>query len=817
MKKLFYSFFLLLSAIHGWSQQLNNKGAFTASPVKWDDPVIKVVLSGKVTDAKTGDPLPGASVYITDYKTGVTADAQGKYVIKNIPAGHHVVEVSHTGYSTYVEHIEININTEKDFALSPVIIENQGVVVTGVAGATSIRKAPIPISVIRRADLLQSPSTNIIDALSKVPGVTQLTTGPAISKPFIRGLGYNRIVTINDGVRQEGQQWGDEHGVEIDEMSVAKVELVKGPASLVYGSDAIAGVVNIITNMPVQEGTIKANLLNTFQQNNGLYGSHLSVAGNNKGFNWNVYGTYRNARDYRNKYDGIVLNSRFNEKNIGGYIGVNKNWGYSHLIVSRFDQQIGVVEGDRDASGKFLLYAGSPLERTATNNDLKSRDMITPYQRVQHYKVALDNNIAIGRSRLKFNVGFQNNLRKEFGNPEDPAEQELFFDLKTITYNVQLQLPAFKEWHTTIGVNGMQQNNANKGEEVLIPEYSSFDAGAFVYAQRFLKKGTISGGLRFDNRSVDSKAFDDGTDIKFTAFKRTFSNVSGSIGVSFEPVDFVAIKANIARGFRAPTLAELSSNGVHEGTNRYEYGDIDLKSETSLQFDGGVEVNYEHFSFGIAGFYNRISDFIFFRKLESALGGDSTVKVDGEDVTTYKFTQNDAQLSGLELTLDIHPHPLDWLHFENRFSFVQGRFNNKIDGDRIGSDNLPQIPAVRWLAELRADFKKVSSIFQNLYCKLELDQNFKQNKPFTGFDTETATPGYALLNVGLGADIVNEKKKLFSLHLGVANVTDAAWQNHLSRLKYAAVNTATGRTGVFNMGRNFSVKLNIPLEFSLKK
>ncbi|MGB3008426.1 MAG: TonB-dependent receptor, partial [Chitinophagaceae bacterium] len=503
--------------------------------------------------------------------------------------------------------------------------------------------------------------------------------------------------------------------------------------------------------------------------------------------------------------------------NFGGYAGINKSWGYSHIIFSRYDQRLGLVEGERDfTTGQFLLYGGTPIERVATSQELDSRDLFVPQQRVQHNKIIADNNFAFKKNRLKVNLGYQNNIRQEFGNPEDPAEKSLFFDLKTLTYNVQFQLTKIKEWHTTFGVTGMSQANRNKGMEVLIPEYNSFDIGAFLYTQRFFKKSTLSGGFRFDNRAVDSKGFIEGSEIKFTPFTCNFSNISGSVGVSLEPNDNVTIKANIARGFRAPTLAELASNGAHEGTNRYEYGDKDLKSETSFQLDGGIDLDYEHFSFGLAAFYNRMNDFIFYRKLESVSGGDSLVDNGGDFIPAFKFNQNNAMLAGFELSFDLHPHPLDWLHFENSFSFVRGKFDHKIDGNLAGSNNLPLIPAPIWNSELRADFKKAGKLFRNLYSKIEWNKTFKQNNFFSGYGTETATVGYALLNAGIGGDVVKKEKKLFSIYLGVSNLTDVAYQHHLSRLKYASENPVTGRTGVFNTGRNFSIKLNIPLEFSIK-
>lgn len=763
-------------------------------------------LTGKITDAKTGSPLPGASIYITEAKTGTIANNDGIYRIANVPAGRYFIEISYTGYTTVNELVEINGADTKDFALSTSVVENEGVTVTGVANATGIRKAPVSITSIRKTELLQTPSTNIIDALAHKPGISQLTTGPGVSKPIIRGLGYNRVVVVNEGVRQEGQQWGDEHGIEIDEMSVNRAEILKGPASLMYGSDAMAGVINLITNVPVAEGTTKGNILANYQTNNEQIGLNANLAGNKNGLNWNIYGTYKSAGDYRNKYDGRVLNSRFNEGNFGGYIGVNKSWGYSHLIVSSFNQNVGMVEGDRDdATGKFVLYPGSPLERIATDDDLSSRDLFIPKQKIQHYKIISDNNITINKSRIKINIGYQANHRKEYGNPEDPSETELFFDLQTINYNIQWQLPDTKNWRTTIGVNGMYQTNQNKAEEVLIPEYSLFDIGGFVYVQRFFKKLTVSGGARFDNRSLDSKEYLEGTDIKFNAFTRSFSNFSGSIGLSYEPADYLTLKANIARGFRAPNMAELGSNGAHEGTNRYEYGEQDLKSETSTQLDGGIDVNFEHFGFSLDAFYNRINNFIFYRKLESALGGDSLV----DNNLAFRFDQDDAQLSGIEATLDIHPHPLDWLHFENSVSFVRGRLLQKIDG----TDNLPLIPAPRLVSQLKAQFNKAGKSLRNFYCMIEMNRTFDQNKPFFAYNTETSTPGYTLLNAGVGGDITSKGKTIFSWHLAGTNLTNAAYQNHLSRLKYVAENLVTGRTGVFNQGRNFSFKVNIPMNF----
>ncbi len=777
------------------------------------DPALKGSFSGTITDKESNRPLAGVSVYFADIKTGTSTNAEGFFSLQNIPEGRHLVEISHIGYTTIAEPVEVNGDSQRDYILVKAVVENDAVVITGAGAATQLKKSPFQVSLVRKEELLQSNASNIIEALAKQPGVSALSTGPAISKPVIRGLGYNRVLTINDGVRQEGQQWGDEHGIEIDQASVNKVEILKGPASLIYGSDAMAGVINIITNVPVENNTVKGSILSGYQTNNKQRLLHANIAGNSNGFNWNLYGNTSAAADYKNKYDGHVLNSKFRQNNFGGYAGYNGNWGYSHFLFSNFNLKAGLTEGDRDNEGYFVKPVAGGDEVRATADDFKSTTPLIPYQHIRHFKLATDNSFKLGKNRLSLNIGYQRNQREEFGNPDDMNERELYFDLKTVTYTAQFHFKEVQGWKTSIGVNGMKQQNSNRGAEQLIPDFNLFDIGGYAYAQKSYEKITISGGARYDTRNIDAKNLLEGSEIKGSAFNKTFSNFSGSIGLAAAISKLVNLKLNMARGFRAPSIPELASNGAHEGTIRYEYGDTDLKSETSLQFDAGAEFTTEHVSLNISAFHNSFNNFIFYSKLQNAGGTDSLVNVDGEDLTAFKFGQSKARLTGLEASLDIHPHPLDWLHIENTFSFTRGRFSEAIEG----SKNLPFIPAARLLSELRCNFNKLSPGIVNFYAKVELDNTFKQSNIFTAYNTETATPGYSLLNAAVGADIVTKKgNTIFSIHFSGNNITDVAYQNHLSRLKYAAENIVTGRSGVFNMGRNFSFRLNIPLSIKLK-
>ncbi len=779
-------------------------------------------LTGKVFDKATNKALVGASVYLPEIKKGFITNKEGVFSV-TIEAGSHVLEISYVGYATNVANVQLQSNTTKDFYLNSSVIEGGNVIVTSFLRATSTRRTPTPVTIIKKDELFRGVSTNLIDALSKVPGVSQISTGPAISKPIIRGLGYNRVVVMNDGIRQEGQQWGDEHGIEIDEYNVSRTEVLKVPASLIYGSDALAGVINIISNVPVSEGVIKGNVFSNYQTNNRLMGNHFDIAGNKKGFIWGMNLSSKNAGDYKNKYDGRVFNSRFLEDNGGAYIGIEKSWGYSQLSFSNFYQHLGVVEGDRDADGRFLMMKnvnGEVEEMIVDEAESKRFTPNAPMQKIKHTKYTLDNNIKIGNDRLKATFGLQQNQRMEFGNVLDLDEKELFFDLKTFNYAVQYLQAEKNNWKNTFGVNGMRQTNTNRGEEALVPDYTSFDIGAFYYTQKRTDKTSWSGGLRYDQKYmnyINPAQFTCPPGMACIALynpvesNKQFNNISGAIGVAHDVNDQLTLKFNIARGFRAPNMAELASYGAHEGTNRFEYGNELLKSEKSLQFDAAVEWSNEHMSIAGNVFYNSVKDYIFYQKLNAAAGGDSIIMdyahdAAGEELYAFAFRQKDAHLYGAEFNVDFHPHPLDWLHVENSVSLIRGQFKEALDG----SKNLPGIPSARWLSEIRIELFKKSKTIKNSFINLQLDNVFAQNHPFTGYNTETQTPAYTLLNVGYSTQIHYRNRTLFSISLVGQNITDVAYQNHLNRLKYGPVNEATGRMGVFNMGRNFSFKVNIP-------
>jgi iron complex outermembrane recepter protein len=775
-------------------------------------------FQGVVTDATTDEAIVGATIYMVDLKKGAITNTDGKFSIDRLPRGKFLVEIKYIGYSSLVQRIEIQEDLVLNFALTTTITELNEIVISGVSHSTELKKNPVSVVTLSAEALRQNSATNIIDNISQKAGVSQLNTGVAISKPIIRGVGHNRVITLYDGIRQEGQQWGDEHGIEIDEYAVDRVEIIKGAGSLMYGSDGIGGVLNLLAPNPVHEGKIEAEWVSNFQTNNSMIANSVMIAGNQKGKYWSVRATQKSAKPYQNEYDGRVFNSGFNEKDINFIAGINKAWGYSQFNVSSFNQNIGLVEGTRDAEGHFtklVNIGGTEDEETATSEDLNTYHLFIPRQTVNHRRVSNNTNVFFGNARLQGNLAYQQNLRKEYGNILDEGEEELFFDLKTFNYSLIAFLPERKGWNLSLGVMGMSQQNSNRGEEFLIPEYSVSDFGAVSFVKKNFDKLDVGAGIRIDNRSLSNEALyldsegkpgNSTGELKFASNDFSFSNYSASAGFTYLFSERFSMKANASRGFRAPTISELTSNGRHEGSLRYEYGNENLKAETNVQGDLSILLNSTHVSADLALFQNSINNYIYVEKLLASDGTDS-IPDPTEPVPAYQYVQGKARLTGGEFSIDIHPHPLDWLHVENSLSVV---FAENLLRDSEAK-YLPFIPAPRFQSELRATAKSWKS-FSNMFFKIQLQVFGKQNRVLLENRTETATPSYSLINAGFGLDFHNKKKSTFAtLTFMVQNLLDKSYQNHLSRLKYADENPATGRPGVFNPGRNASVKLIVPL------
>jgi iron complex outermembrane receptor protein len=792
-------------------------------------------LSGRITDKK-GAPLPGVSVYIPDLKLGVVTDTAGRYQFKSLPSGRYLVEVHSIGYKTFTATVTINGPIVQDFALTDQYVEESPVVVTGLSKATQIKRSPVPIVAINHDYLATNMSTNAIDAISKIPGIRAVTTGPNISKPFIRGLGYNRILTLYDGIRQEGQQWGDEHGIEVDQYGVERVEVIKGPASLSFGSDALAGVVNLIPTQPAPEGKMIGDVVLDYQTNNKYLGGSAMLGATKNGLEWMARISHKQATNYQNKADGRVFGTAFNETDANASLGLHRKWGYSHLDFVMFNDLQEIPDGSRDSLGQFTrqISEADTVRQVVSKSDLNSYSIEKLHQHVQHYRIYSGNSFILGEyGRLQVNFGYQRSIRQEFSHPVLYKTPGLYLQLNSYTYDVKYFLPEFDNWNITTGINGMYQDNTStNGTEFVIPSYHQFDLGPFVMAKRSFDKLDISGGLRFDTRSFKNfqlytapnpvTDFDmpvTGADTVgaaqvFPNYSKTFSGWSGSLGATYNFSERFSMKANIARGFRAPNIAEISANGVHPGTNVYQLGNPDFKPEFSLQEDLGFVYSSPYVVATLDLFNNFISNYIYNQKLTMADGSDST---DDHGNTYFRFTASKAQLYGGEASIDIHP--VKALHFENSISLVYGvNKGTQIKSMGDSAKYLPFIPPAHGISELRYEFSAKSARLVHAFVKVQLEYSAAQNRAFLAYNTETPTGGYTLFNAGIGGSFTNKQgKTIFNLYINGNNLFDETYYDHLSRLKYFLYSSTDTNPshGIHNMGRNISLKLEFPLDFTL--
>ncbi len=747
-----------------------------------------ISLTGKVVD-NNNQPLPGATISFPDLKVSVQTNANGEFTLNNLPSrGKYVIQIEFVGFRTLTQLVDMAATTSPVFTMQPSVIETREVVITGTPVSGNSRQNSTSVTTVNRQQLLR-PATNIIDALAaQVPGVSQITTGPSISKPVIRGLGYNRVVTLSNGIKQEGQQWGDEHGIEIDQYGADRVEVLRGAASLLYGSDALGGVINMLDPLVPPSGQIKGEFLTNYATNNGLTGSSLMFTGNEDGFVWRARGSYKNAYSFKTP-DYYFPNSGFNETNVSGMLGFNKQWGYSHINFSYFKNNIGLYEAEAENGLNFLNEDGEPF----TKSDYKSRSLLFPRQDIRHYKINWDNNLVLGDGFVKINLGYQKNQRRELEESVDPS---LFFDLNTYTADAKYYLPERNGWQPVFGVSTEIEHSVNKGEEFLVPDYDAYGIGAFAYIKKTWTNNTFNAGIRYDYKQNKGKGLIEEDETRFEPFTNKFSNISGALGYTHQFNDKLNFKANAGSAFRAPNPAELASNGVHEGTFRFEIGNPDLSPERSYQADATLEYNNDFISASVGIYENYIHNFIY----ATNTPGDVMQDVDEEGNTAeydvYRYGQVNANLYGFEGSLTLHP--VKFIHLENTFGYTRAQ-NNTFDRP------LAFIPAgtlkntVRFEPQIRG--------LKEPYIYVGVDNFFRQGRYDATF--ETPTDGYTLLNAGVGATVKLGAQPL-KLYVSGNNLLNKKYYDALSRYKPGRLSSEDPAFGIYNPGRNITFGVYLP-------
>ena len=796
-----------------------------------------VNIGGTVKDADSKEPISLCNVTVIDSNVGTITNANGIFSLSlPLASVNSKLVVTYLGYSADTVLVDVKKTGYTIYLKSKSGTLNE-VVVTGVSRATLLRENPIAINNVTGKTIDKTVEPNIIDALVKnVPGLNAVKTGPNISKPFIRGLGYNRVLTLYDGMRQEGQQWGDEHGIEVDAYNIDKAEVIKGPASLMFGSDAVAGVVSMFPYLPQKkDGNIHGRVLSEYQSNNGLIGNGFRLGYINNKWLWVVRGSYRLAKNYTNNIDGRVYNTGFKEANGAATIGYTSAKGYSNLNATLYDNLQGIPDGSRDSlTRKFTkqVYEGALDDITnrpvATAAELNSYTLSPLHQHIQHYRVYTNNHYQIGRGEIDASLGFQQNIRREYSHPTLPRQAGLFVRLNTINYGIRYNAPSFSNIEITIGANGMYQNNKSRdATDFPIPDYNLLDVGGYIYGKWKQNKLTVSGGIRYDTRRLTSHDFYVGTNavtgfagqfflpdtagssLKSPSLNKNFNGISLSIGFAYQLSEQISLKANIARGYRSPSITEIASNGLDPGAHIIYLGNRNFIPEFSFQQDLGITADFKNVSSSLRIFNNNVQHYIYLTQL---VDGTGNAIVDAQGNKTFQYQQAEAQLYGLEASLNVHPATWKGFSFNNNIALTRGISKKKDYANKgIAGEYLPLIPPAKWLSSIGQEIKTSSKVFTSVNAQAELEYGAAQNRYLALYNTETATPSYALVNLSAGTQIKYTKSNTMQLQLQVNNLFDVAYQSHLSRLKYFEYYSASpnGKLGMYNMGRNICAKILI--------
>lgn len=636
------------------------------------------------------------------------------------------------------------------------------VTVTGIK-KQSLRHTPFNISVLSAAQMRSRISLSVADALSKIPGISQITTGTGISKPVIRGLYGNRIQTVLLGLRFDNQQWQDEHGLGLSIIGTDRIEVLKGPSSLLYGTEAIGGVIKIAEENIPAAGTRQSDISGSLFSNTLGFSVNGGIKQNTGKKNWRIRVGGDSHADYSDGNNTRILNSRFESYNLKASLGYShKRWVNQNNFYTSFSRFGFVMKDNRDRK---------PVDSRA------GRRLDGPYHAVLFNILSTENTLFMAHSKLEINGGIHSNLRLE---NEGGNHISLNMFLNTFTYNAKWFKDLGKNTELIIGNESQYQVNTNYGSRVIIPDAHLFETSLSAYVKKRTATVDIETGISLSERNITAKRT---VNLDYSSgaiypFSRWYPSVNGNAGLSFNPTDRWNIKLNASTGYRSPNLAELSSNGLHEGTFRYEVGNSKMRAEQNLNTE--ININYESpaFDFYSAVFINAFRNYIYL----SPTGREFY----GFDI--YRFLQGNAKLYGGEITAKLNLSKTAGL--ETSFSTVTGKL--------ASGKNLPFIPADKLVSEIVLKLKK------NLTWKTGGDVVFAQDR--TG-DFETPTNQYWLLHTSLQG-ILHLHSKEMKWNIAGENLLNKAYYDHLSRFKYF---------GIYNQGRNISITLSLPLNKQINK
>lgn len=764
---------------------------------------IAQIFSGKVADSSTDQGIARAVVLLHELKLSTMTEKDGSFNLAEVRAGHYHLHVTCIGYEARSVDIILPDDNGRVFEMKPTTLELDEAVVEDSYLKTDAAQRSLQVEQLNSEEMGEAAMMNLSQTMSQLPGVRSLSVGTGIAKPVIRGLSGNRVIVNQSGVKQEGQQWGNDHGLEIDPGTVERLELIKGPSSLLYGSDGLGGVINILPPAIAQENTWNTKLMANYNSVDESKRYSLKTAFRSGKFFVDLAASMRDYEDFRVPADRFVYLTRVlpiideRLKNTAGRdralsvsSGMLHEKGFWRLTLSHFDQKVGLFPG---------IFGIPTTSSLADDGD--ASNIALPRQEIKHSRAVLNINQSMTNGWLEADLGIQRNLRKELsaghshGNEPDPVGNvALELDLMSYSLNVRRHYINGRS-KKIIGASASILESQSEGWEFLVPDYSNTSLGFFFTNQRESANGMVwNWGLRTDIANLNTARFASGIydeeqniigeRLRTPGTEELFWNFSGAMGFAYDLNDEHHIKLNLGKSFRVPNAAELASNGVHHGTFRHERGQIDLRSEHGYQLDAAWWYRKPNFHWSFTPYFSYYQDFIYLRP--SAEFSDLP-----EAGQVYEYSQHNALFSGAELFVDWHPVKsihVSWLS--------DGVFSYNLNTGLA----LPFTPPIR---------NRMAVSWENEGSKMESklgfafnligDQNYVDRN-------EEITPGYTTID--LNASIVLPGLQGLKLNFAVNNLLDRAYMDHLSRYRQLQLPA---------QGRNLLISLILPFEGKINK
>lgn len=763
-------------------------------------------VKGVVVDFNTKQPIEGVNIIGKNLYS--TSSATGEFIIYNVPKGMHSFTISHIGYSSKT--IEVNVGpTMKKVEIVLMEAKNtlEQVAIKGKSTQRRNNENPTVSYAVTKEYLEKNRENSLMQTLSKIPGVSTINIGSGNSKPVIRGLGFNRVVVVQNGIKHEAQQWGSDHGLEIDQYGIDNIRIIKGPASLLYGSDAIAGIVDIKPNKIPAQNSFSGEINVVGESNNDLLGTSVGVQARNEKWFYRGRLTYKTYADYKVPTDKINYENyifTLHDNNLRNTAGNEANGSFSVGYISKNIMSETTFSNVNAKNGFFANAHGLEVRTSSIDYDSSNRDIDLPYHKVNHFKVTNNTSITADKHTLYFDVGFQSNYREEHSEPiphgympKPPNTKEREFKKNTYALNIRDVFKPNDKHNIVAGINLEYQDNNIGGWGFLIPEYNRFTVGAFAFNQYELNSNLhLLAGIRYDYGIVDSKSYSDwypstinnnNNSTSYVYLQRAlnktlnFGNFSSSLGLSYIS-NQTTYKINLGKSFRIPLANELASNGVNYHMYRYEKGNLNLAPEESYQLDIDINHTNKYFSVGVSPFVNLFDNYIYLNPTTNYF----------ETLQIYEYTQSKVFRAGGEVSVEKRFFEKLSLNASAEYVYSKQKSGPK------KNFTLPFSPPLTTM--FKVEYKLKDMLFvRNTELKAEFKVVATQDEIVP---PEKQTEGYQVLDLSLVTQLDVFKTYLpIDVRLKINNLLNTKYYNHTSFYRLIDVPEA---------GRNLSMSLTIP-------